>query len=139
MDVKSVAQIYSQLSKENLHLLRQVYHDNVIFEDPAHRIEGWQNLSDYFANMYKNVIRCDFAIHHHQQVGEWGFLTWTMSLQHPKLARGKTIEVQGISHLKFLENQVIYHRDYFDLGEMVYEHVPVLGKIVRFIKNSLGQ
>jgi limonene-1,2-epoxide hydrolase len=49
------------------------------------------------------------------------------------------LEVQGISHLKFLENQVIYHRDYFDLGEMVYEHVPVLGKIVRFIKNSLGQ
>lgn len=139
MDVKSVAQVYSQLSKENLHSLRLVYHDHVIFEDPAHRIEGWQALSDYFTKMYKNVIRCDFAIHHHQQVGESGFLSWTMTLQHPQLARGKAVQVQGISHLRFQDNLVIYHRDYFDLGEMVYEHIPLLGSLVQFIKNRLGQ
>ncbi|NNN47128.1 nuclear transport factor 2 family protein [Vibrio sp. 2-2(8)] len=139
MDVESVAQVYRQLNKENLPLLRQVYHDNVLFEDAAHRIEGWRALSDYFARLYQNVERCDFTIHDHQQVGDCGFLTWTMSLQHPRLARGKLIHVQGMSHLKFQDNQVIYHRDYFDLGEMLYEHIPLLGSVIRSIKQRLGQ
>lgn len=139
MDIQSVGIIYQKLSKANLHLLEGVYHQDVVFEDAAHRLEGWPALSDYFQSLYTNVIRCDFVIHDHQQVGETGFLTWTMDLQHPKLQKGAPISVNGVSHLKFSEGQVIYHRDYFDLGEMLYENLPLLGSVVRTIKQRLGQ
>ncbi|MEL7287824.1 MAG: nuclear transport factor 2 family protein, partial [Pseudomonadota bacterium] len=64
---------------------------------------------------------------------------WTMDLQHPKLQKGAPISVNGVSHLKFRDGQVIYHRDYFDLGEMLYENLPLLGSVVRTIKQRLGQ
>ncbi len=41
MDIQSVGNIYQKLSKANLHLLEGVYHRDVVFEDAAHRLEGY--------------------------------------------------------------------------------------------------
>ncbi|MDA0116836.1 nuclear transport factor 2 family protein [Vibrio sp. T11.5] len=139
MNVESVGQIYQQLSKDNLHLLNGVYHQDVVFEDSAHRLQGWQALQSYFDSLYTNVRRCDFDIKEQQQSGDSGFLTWSMSLEHPKLQKGKTVVVNGVSHLKFKDGRVIYHRDYFDLGEMLYENLPLLGSVIKTIKQRLGQ
>lgn len=139
MNVESVGQIYQQLSKDNLHLLNGVYHKDVVFEDSAHRLQGRQALQSYFDSLYTNVRRCDFDIKEQQQSGDSGFLTWSMSLEHPKLQKGKTVVVNGVSHLKFKDGRVIYHRDYFDLGEMLYENLPLLGSVIKTIKQRLGQ
>jgi len=42
-----------------------------------------------------------------------------------------------VSHVAF-EERVTYQRDYFDAGAMVYEHVPLFGWIVRWIKRLLA-
>ncbi|ENJ7185291.1 nuclear transport factor 2 family protein [Vibrio fluvialis] len=139
MDVQTVARFYSQLNKHNLHTLQDIYHQDIVFEDAAHRIEGFISLSDYFANLYQNVERCDFTIHEQHQSQSNAFLTWTMHLQHPKLGNGKLVNVQGVSHLRFQDGKVIYHRDYFDLGEMLYEQLPLLGSVIRSIKRRFGQ
>ncbi|RTZ15646.1 nuclear transport factor 2 family protein [Vibrio aquaticus] len=139
MDVQSVVNFYQKLNKSNLHLLAEVYHQEVVFEDAAHRLEGREALEDYFEALYANVKRCDFSIHEHQQVGDSGFLTWQMSLEHPKLSKGSVIYVNGVTHIKFSQGQVIYHRDYFDLGEMLYENLPLLGSVIKSIKQRLGQ
>lgn len=138
MDIKSVGDIYQQLSKANLHTLEDVYHPDVVFEDSAHRIEGWQALKHYFETLYTNVHTCQFDIKEYQQVDDTGFLTWLMTLEHPKLRNGTPVHVRGVSHLKMQEGKVIYHRDYFDLGEMLYEHLPVLGMVIKGIKRRLG-
>lgn len=139
MDVADVGSIYQQLNKTNLYLLDDVYHQDVVFEDAAHRLEGWDELKRYFVNLYSNVQRCEFDIQDLQQQGSAGFITWTMALEHPKLHRGNTIYVNGVSHIKFAEGKVIYHRDYFDLGEMLYENLPLLGSVIRTIKQRLGE
>ncbi|MGD8171507.1 nuclear transport factor 2 family protein [Vibrio sp. TRT 21S02] len=139
MDISEVGRLYQQLDKSSLFLLKDIYHQNIVFEDAAHRLVGIEQLERYFQGLYDNVLRCDFDIDELQQVGETGFLTWTMHLQHPKLSKGKNIEVSGVSHLKFSEGKVIYHRDYFDLGEMLYENLPFLGRVVKGIKQRLAQ
>ncbi|MEX3073470.1 nuclear transport factor 2 family protein [Vibrio alginolyticus] len=139
MEIGSVVEVYQKLDKQNLHLLEEIYHPDVVFEDAAHRLEGRAALYDYFQSLYANVNRCDFVIDEQQQVGDTGFLTWRMELQHPKLQNGAPILVNGASHLKFSQGQVIYHRDYFDLGEMLYENLPLLGSVIRLVKQRLGQ
>jgi hypothetical protein len=39
------------------------------------------------------------------------------------------VEVQG--------DKVLYQRDYYDAGEMLYEHLPVLGWAVRGVKKRV--
>ncbi|AYV22424.1 MULTISPECIES: nuclear transport factor 2 family protein [Vibrio] len=139
MNIEMVSEVYQKLNKNNLHLLEQIYHKDVVFEDSAHRLEGWDQLSAYFDSLYTNVIKCDFDIRHHQQVEDSGFLTWTMQLQHPKLNGGEAVKVNGVSHIRFSGDRVIFHRDYFDLGEMLYENIPLLGFVIKNIKQRLGK
>lgn len=139
MDIGQVADFYRSLSKHNLESVRDLYHPNVVFEDPAHRLEGNEALYDYFENLFANVDQCEFQIHNHYQAGETGFIVWTMLLRHPKLNRSNPVEVEGVSQIAFEDNKVVYHRDYFDLGSMLYEQIPVLGAVVKKIKAGLGQ
>ena len=56
---------------------------------------------------------------------------------HIILNKGKEFVVQGVSEIHFENNLVTYHRDYFDMGEMVYERIPIFGWITKKIKNRL--
>ena len=130
---------YSALDKANLATLDSLYAKEVVFEDPAHRIEGYANLQRYFAALYANLNQCQFEMKDAIMVENTAYLRWTMQLSHPKLAQGKLREIAGCTYLKFDQQRVVYHRDYFDLGAMLYEAVPVLGSIIQAIKKRLGQ
>lgn len=139
MDIQQVAQAYQALTKANIAILSTIYHQDVVFTDPIHRIKGWAELERYFEHLYQNVIHCQFDIHQAQQTQNQGFLVWTMRLQHPKLRRGGEISVEGMSWLQFSDHKVIAQQDVYDLGEMLYEHIPLLGHVVRKVKQGLAQ
>ncbi|WP_421222118.1 nuclear transport factor 2 family protein [Aeromonas enteropelogenes] len=131
--------LYQQLDRQQLHRLSEVYADEVIFIDPAHRIEGLVALSDYFAALYQRLAYCRFVITSQQQQGRQAWLGWTMTFFHPRLRSGKPVTVEGATRLEFDETgKVCLHRDYFDLGAMLYEQLPLLGPLVRTIKGRLG-
>ena len=131
--------VYENLKVNNLETLRQIYSEDVSFEDPAHGIQGIDTLITYLRSLYQNLESCQFKFHKEVTSGEDIFLTWTMFIRHKKIHRGQTIRVEGASYLKTRGDKIFYHRDYFDLGAMVYENVPLLGGVVRQIKNRLGQ
>ena len=128
--------VYQTLSTDNLDLLSKIYHRDVIFIDPIHELKGFDNLFEYFQNLYQNLSTCDFVITNIIAEKDQAAIYWTMSYQHPKLNKGKLITVIGHSHIKGYEDKVIYHRDYLDLGSMLYEQLPVLGKLIKLIKNK---
>ena len=128
--------VYQRLSTDNLDLLVSIYHPNIIFTDPIHQIEGFERLASYFAGLYQNLTRCDFVVEHHIQQDNEASLYWKMTYQHPKLNKGKEVIVYGTSHIKSEDGKVIYQRDFLDLGAMLYEQLPVLGKIIKLIKEK---
>ena len=58
-------------------------------------------------------------------------------LKTPNLNSGEEFTVSGVSEIHFDGGLVRYHRDYFDMGEFIYERLPVFGRIVRLIKERL--
>lgn len=126
--------IYGQLSTDNLELLSVIYHDDVVFTDPMHQLNGFKELSSYFESLYTNLLSCDFVIDEVILDGDTAGIYWHMNYQHPKLNSGQRIEVQGHSKISGRDDKVIYHRDYIDLGAMLYEHLPVLGRLVKWLK-----
>ena len=58
-------------------------------------------------------------------------------IKNSKLNDGKMFEVIGGSEIHFKDGLVIYHRDYFDMGEFIYERISVIGFIVKKIKDRL--
>jgi len=131
--------LYQQLDRQQLHRLPEVYAEQVTFIDPAHRIDGLAALTHYFAALYQRLGYCRFAIGSQQQQGKHAWLGWTMTFSHPRLRGGEPVTVEGATCLEFDEaGKVCLHRDYFDLGAMLYEQLPLLGPLVRTIKGRLG-
>lgn len=133
-------QMYKKLNIENLHLLQDVYSSDITFIDPAHEIKGLENLREYFAALYLNVKSIDFDFRDVVQQGRLCYVQWDMTFQHSRLAGGGPIVVSGTTFLELNdEKKVCYHRDYFDLGAMLYEHLPLLGRLLSTIKGRLGK
>ena len=132
--LKAFIDNYQLLSTDNLHLLDDIYHQDIHFEDPMHCINGLTQLHQYFQQLYTNLESCCFNITNVLLQGEQAAIYWQMTYQHPKLNGGKPVIVEGHSHIKGSDDKVSYHRDYIDLGAMLYEHVPVLGRFIHWIK-----
>jgi ketosteroid isomerase-like protein len=131
--------IYQQLSINNLELLSNIYHQDVTFVDPIHKVEGFDNLYDYFKRLYLNLASCDFVIEDVIEQGTYAAIYWKMTYTHKKLNQGKPVTVFGHSHLKARDDKVIYHRDYLDLGVMIYEQLPLIGRVIRWIKSQAAK
>ena len=129
---------YSELTVDSPQQLGQLYRDDIEFCDPAHCVSGLAELRNYFTATMQGVELCAFDISDIKESGDSAFVTWTMRLQHPKLNGGRLISVPGVSHVRFDQELIFYHRDYFDLGAMLYENVPVLGGLIRGIKKRMS-
>ncbi|MFI8482931.1 nuclear transport factor 2 family protein [Pseudomonas sp. NPDC078700] len=136
--LRNFARDFATLNKHNLDRLKGLYSADAVFQDPLHKIHGLQNIERYFAQLYENVSDLNFDFHGFDQVanGE-GYLLWTMSYRHPRLAGGNLIYVDGCSHLLW-NSKVYQHRDYFDAGSLLYEHLPVMGRVITWLKGRLA-
>jgi hypothetical protein len=137
--LKCFLSTYQNLNKNNLHIINDIYHRDIQFTDPLHQTFGLDALINYFTNMYHNITYCQFDIHHIIEQKDEAAIYWDMHFSHPRLNKGKQISVSGHSHLRCFEGKVIYHRDHLDAGAMLYEHIPLLGRLIAIIKNRANQ
>lgn len=129
-------QTYNRLNVRSLGLLDELYSHDVVFQDPFRRMSGLPALTGYFAELYRHVESSSFVFEDEVVQGNSAVLTWTMSLKHPRLNGGDQVTVAGSTHIRF-RDKVTYHRDYFDGGAMLYEHLPLIGLVIRMIKERV--
>ena len=135
---KIIETAFNGFNGKNLEVLDEFYSKDVIFEDPLTHTEGLTNLKRYYQHAYKNVTSIEFVFVDFVREEKTIAGTWEMRLRANGLNRGRAIKVKGMSHFKFNEQKLVcYHRDYLDIGSMVYEHLPLLGFIIRKIKQLL--
>jgi hypothetical protein len=137
------AEGFSALNKDNLPRLGELYSVDIHFTDPLHDVHGLAELQRYFAQLYANVEQLQFEFHGFDDVinkddGGEGYLRWVMTYRHPRLHKGQPIAVQGCSHLQWHDDRVTRHHDYFDAGAMLYEHLPLMGPAVAWLKRRMA-
>lgn len=133
-----IENVFNGLRADKLEILNGFYDEKVVFVDPLGEHAGLDSVRAYYKNLYQNVesIRFDFKDsisqdNHH-------VVMWQMILKTPSLNGGKEVILNGNSVIKFnSQNLVEYHRDYFDMGEFIYEKIPVLGWVISVIKNKM--
>lgn len=149
--LQQVMSLYQRFDSSLIASLEHIYHPDVVFQDPLNRVLGLENLRDYFQQMIDGLDECRFDF---SEVIEQPLLSdapetsenpvqayqavlfWTMHYQHRKLNNGRPLTLAGNSHLRY-QGRVLYHRDYFDVGAMLYEHLPLLGFAISKVKKRL--
>ena len=137
-NVEHFKQLYKTFSSETPAQLSLLYHPAIAFKDPIHELKGIAALTHYFASFCTegNQYRFEFIneIISHDQA----FFQWQMHYSHPKLANGKPLQLNGGTLIRF-NAQIIYHEDFYDMGAMIYQHVPLLGWAVKKINARIAE
>jgi hypothetical protein len=132
---------FTRLDATHLNVVEEFYDKNIEFHDPIGTIKGREKMRSYYEIMYKDLKSIKFEYHEAISSNKTVVLVWKMTYATPKLKSGEPISIEGNSVIKFggPEDKVIYHRDYFDIGAMVYEQIPVLGWGVKTVREKLGE
>ncbi len=135
--VETFINLYNRLDKNTLALLDDLYDDTMHFQDPLREIDGLTAFRDYLSHMYNRVTECRFDIVQIDRGDDWAWISWRMFCVHSQLNRGQPFTLDGCSRLTFNE-KILTQRDYYDLGAMVYEHIPFIGPVIRSLKKRAG-
>ncbi len=136
--LQSFADRFATLDAGCLGRLDELYSDTITFRDPLHEIHGLPALRAYFTQLYANAQDIRYDVHDIDEVAPGrGYLRWTLHFRHPRLNGGKPISLEGCSHLRWTD-RVHQHRDYFDAGALLYEHLPVMGSVIGWLKGRLA-
>jgi hypothetical protein len=124
--------------------LRAVYDTDVSFEDPIQKVRGVDEFIALNHRLFDRAKELVFTVESAAGTDEQIFLTWKMRCV-PKLRVGRvpfgpgpTIHVDGATHLRAKNGRVVYHRDYWDLGEMFASAIPGGHTALRFLLKPLA-
>ncbi len=123
------------LHQSDLSQLRKLYSDRIVFKDPVHQIRGLVELEDYFTSMCADLSDCRFEYLDELTNDGAAYIKWMMHFKHPKLGN-RLISVRGVSHLQ-ISDKIEFHEDFYDMGAMLYEQLPLLGNVTRWLKLRL--
>jgi hypothetical protein len=127
---------YQEANSSNLERMDRIYTQDIEFRDPLHNILGILALKSYMKNLYANSNCVEFEYTDEQRGENSATIAWYMKFSHSGLARGKMIKLRGITQIRFTD-RIYYQEDFYDLGAMLYQHIPVLGAIVRFVNKRV--
>ena len=134
-----LAAYFESITEAKLPQLRNFYAPDAYFKDPFNEVSDIASIEHIFAEMYVSLHEPRFVVHSKVEKGDQAFLTWDFNFRIKKYKPDVTQTIRGSSHLKFDEqNRVCYHRDYWDAAEELYEKLPVVGGLMRFLKRRVG-
>ncbi|MBK6471547.1 MAG: nuclear transport factor 2 family protein [Betaproteobacteria bacterium] len=136
--IARIIELFEQLSPAGLSRLAEIYTDDARFKDPFNEVQGVPAIRRIFEHMFRTLEAPRFVIHDAVVQGGQCFLTWDFVFR-LKRAGSDELVVRGGSHLKLAEDgRISLHRDYWDVAEELYEKLPVLGTLMRWLKRRVN-
>jgi hypothetical protein len=127
----------SNLTEENIRKnTSSTYAKDAYLNDTLKTEIGAAEIEKYFLGTAANADEIRVEFEDVARSGNDYYLRWIMDVKFKKFHRGKTFRTVGITHARFNEEGlVILHQDYWDSTSGFFEHVPVLGAGIRYIKS----
>ena len=124
-----------RLTRDCLDELEQYVAADVRFADPFNDLVGNDGMKRVFEHMFDTLGDVRFDVHDAVSEGPVCLLNWTF---HARL-RGQPWRFSGTSVVRFDDDgRVVEHRDHWDAARHFYERIPVIGWLLRLIRNRLG-
>ena len=126
---------FINLNESTLDDIVSYYDENVFFKDPFNEFNGREKLKKLFLHMFITFKNPHFVFIDTIVNSEGTFLTWDFIFSYKE----KLFNIHGSSHLKLNdEEKIVYHRDYWDVGEEILLKIPFIKSLYRFFQNKLA-
>jgi len=133
--VDRLVHYFEHMTPASLAALGQHYAPAARFKDPFNDVCGVPAIESIFKHMFASLKEPRFVITERLVQGRQCFLTWEFHFAFEKYRPDQAQCIFGATHLKFADDGlVLLHRDYWDAAEELYEKLPLIGSLLRWIK-----
>lgn len=141
--VDEILQWFEHLAPADVTQLNQWYTPEVRFKDPFKQVQGVPQVQAIFQHMFEALENPRFVITNRIVQGDQCFVVWDFLFRYKTMQRGVDQHIHGGSHLVFKAGEdgvwrIDLHRDYWDAAEEMYEKFPVIGSLMRWLKNKVN-
>ncbi len=134
---KAYAKFYETLSPSAKREDYGVFFDkNSEFSDPFQSVKGLGAIYNIFLNMYTSLHNPRFIVDEVVCSDDVAYIRWRFYYSMSESAKADSFT--GVSRVTFTPSAKIKsHIDYWDAAEHVYEKIPLLGAVLRYIKRKI--
>ncbi len=125
-------EFFGHFKPADLERFGEFFAENAHFRDPFNDVYGIEAIRKVFAHMYTQCAQPCFEVHDCALSGQVAYLHWRFDCD-------KKLSIDGLSKVVFDEHGlVLEHLDYWDAAAQLYQRIPLLGSVLRFIQGKLA-
>jgi ketosteroid isomerase-like protein len=134
---QQIAHYFETLTPESVSTLNDYYSETARFKDPFNEVVGVPAIQKIFEHMFVSLEKPHFVITGQVIEGDQAFLTWEFRFRFKRFDTQTDQVVLGTSHLVLdAQQRISMHRDYWDVAEELYEKLPWVGALMRWLKKK---
>jgi len=136
--VRRIVAFFERLAPADLPRLPEIYTPDARFKDPFNEVQGVAAIGRIFEHMFASLEAPRFVIRDVVVQGDQCFLGWDFVFRMKRHSREEQV-IRGATHLRLApDGRVQVHRDYWDAAEELYEKLPVVGALMRWLKRRVN-
>ena len=133
--VDRLCELFEHLSRDRLSELAPLYTEGARFKDPFNEVFGTAAITHIFEHMFESLHEPRFVVSQRIVDSAQVFLVWEMHFRFKRFDTVTPQVIRGGSHLTLAaDGRVRDHRDYWDAAEELYEKLPVVGGLMKWLK-----
>ena len=135
--IDRIVRTFQTLSPTSVEALDALYAPGARFKDPFNDVTGPPEIQRIFRHMFAALENPRFLITGRIVQGPQCFLTWEFRFCFRRFKVGQEQCILGGSHLVLDDaGRITLHRDYWDAAEELYEKLPLIGGLMRWLKRQ---
>jgi hypothetical protein len=126
---------FENLTPDGVSRMGEYYDTQARFVDPFNDVQGLASIESIFGHMFVALDEPRFVVTTQVLQGHQCFLTWDFHFRFKRFQNATPQTIRGATHLMFSDTGlVVLHRDYWDAAQELYEKLPLVGSLMRWLK-----
>lgn len=126
---------FETLTPHSLGQIDALYTPDARFKDPFNTVRGHAAIRGVFEHMFASLHDPRFVVTQRIVDGAQVFLVWEFRFRFRRFDTVTEQVIRGGSHLQLAaDGRIADHRDYWDAAEELYEKLPGIGALMRWLK-----
>ena len=138
-NISALVHFFENLAPDNLQDIGMYYTQDTYFRDPFNEFRTCAELEAVFADMFHRLNNPKFTVTEIIAQDNQCVLIWDFDFAIKSYKPNQPKRIHGSSHIRFAaDGRANYHRDYWDAAGELYEQLPVVGSMMRWLKKRMG-
>ncbi|SFD04450.1 SnoaL-like domain-containing protein [Thiohalospira halophila DSM 15071] len=134
---EAIRTFFEGLTPAGLEQLNRIYDEEARFRDPFNEVVGIAAIRRIFADMFEQAPDARFTVQEVIGAAPLLYVRWDFTFT-PGRAKAPW-SVEGVSRLALGEDgRIVEHIDYWDPAAGIYERLPLLGTVLRWVRRRLA-